>query len=289
MTPESLESLFQDFRNWLTTQSEWSLAEPVESSDMAGLSPLELSEHLTAIRHELKLLTQTNRGLNERVQDGLSQLSAAVTESRSSQSKESGEVAADSSEEQWRAALKLLLDLGDSLETAGKAVHTLRERFRRELAVESSTLEFPAFPALPSRDAPVSTWLGRRLGIDPQGTQSALRELDSAWRNWAEQLRLAWEQRRAADRQLVELARQWVESLAAGYTMSLQRIERLLPQLGLERIACLATPFDPETMEVIAVELDSDRPPEEVVEVLRHGYRRGGRLFRLAQVRVAGR
>ena len=76
-------------------------------------------------------------------------------------------------------------------------------------------------------------------------------------------------------------------SLATGYTMSLQRVERALERHGLEAMAVVGTAFDPERMEVLEVVADSGRPSGEVVGEVRRGYVWQGRVFRYAQVRVA--
>ena len=78
-----------------------------------------------------------------------------------------------------------------------------------------------------------------------------------------------------------------VESLVVGYTMSIQRLDRVLEAHGLERIACAGRPFDPETMEVVDVVMDASRSSSEVIEEVSPGYRYGGQPFRCAQVRVA--
>jgi molecular chaperone GrpE len=69
--------------------------------------------------------------------------------------------------------------------------------------------------------------------------------------------------------------------------MSLQRIDRALAQHGLEPLAAVGRPFDPEVMEVVEAVAGSGRPAGEVVGEVRRGYRRNGRVFRCAQVRVA--
>ncbi len=74
--------------------------------------------------------------------------------------------------------------------------------------------------------------------------------------------------------------------VADGYALSLRRVERVLPQFGLEPIACEGQPFDPEAMEVVEVVDDPDRPAGTVVEEVRRGYRWDGRPFRSAQVKV---
>jgi molecular chaperone GrpE len=82
-------------------------------------------------------------------------------------------------------------------------------------------------------------------------------------------------------------SRQVLASILTGYTMSLQRVERALRQHGLEPIAAVGQPFDPERMEVLEVVADSGRPSGEVVGEVRRGYLWRGRVFRFAQVRVA--
>ena len=76
-------------------------------------------------------------------------------------------------------------------------------------------------------------------------------------------------------------------SVLTGYTMSLQRLERALAQQGLEPMQCLGQPFDPETMEVVEVVTQPGRFGIEVIDEVRRGYLRRGRVFRFAQVRVA--
>jgi molecular chaperone GrpE len=76
-------------------------------------------------------------------------------------------------------------------------------------------------------------------------------------------------------------------SLVSGYTMSVQRLERAVRQQGLEPIAAVGQPFDPERMEVLEAVSDSGRPAGEVLQEVRRGYLWNGRVFRYAQVRVA--
>jgi molecular chaperone GrpE len=78
-----------------------------------------------------------------------------------------------------------------------------------------------------------------------------------------------------------------LESLVTGYAMSLQRVERALEQLGLERMQCAGRPFDPERMEVVEVVSEGVEPAGQVVAEIRPGYLWQGRVFRFAQVSVA--
>ena len=61
-----------------------------------------------------------------------------------------------------------------------------------------------------------------------------------------------------------------------------------LVALGVERIDPLGEPFDPESHEAVAVNVDDEQASdgETVVEVLRAGYRCRGHLVRPAMVRV---
>jgi molecular chaperone GrpE len=79
--------------------------------------------------------------------------------------------------------------------------------------------------------------------------------------------------------------RPFVSGVADGYAMSLRRVERVLPQLGLEPIPTSGRPFDPDTMEV--VEVATGEPSGVVLEEVRRGYRWNGNVFRFAQVKVA--
>jgi molecular chaperone GrpE len=85
----------------------------------------------------------------------------------------------------------------------------------------------------------------------------------------------------------LEKLRQLVAAAADGYALSLRRVERLLPDLELEPMACLGELFDPETMEVVEAVGDTEQPPGFVVEEVRTGYRWRGQVLRFAQVKVA--
>jgi molecular chaperone GrpE len=75
--------------------------------------------------------------------------------------------------------------------------------------------------------------------------------------------------------------------VADGYALSLRRVERVLPQFGLEPIDCARAAFDPELMEVVEAVDAPGRPSGAVVEEVRRGYRWDGKVFRPAQVKVA--
>ena len=74
--------------------------------------------------------------------------------------------------------------------------------------------------------------------------------------------------------------------VADGYALSVRRADRALAEAEVEAVPCVGLPFDPDTMEVVAVVTTIDRPGR-VVEEVRRGYRWRGALVRPAQVKVA--
>ena len=90
-----------------------------------------------------------------------------------------------------------------------------------------------------------------------------------------------------AQTEVMDRLRTLLAGVADGYALSLRRVERVLPQFGLEPIACDGVPFDPELMEVVDVVEAPDRASGTVVEEVRRGYRWDGKPFRPALVKVA--
>jgi len=91
---------------------------------------------------------------------------------------------------------------------------------------------------------------------------------------------------RLAESETRNAARERLIAALTGLEMTVRRVERALVRHDLEPIATEGRPFDPETMEVLEVLAVNGRPPGEVVEEVRRGYRWRGRVFRYAQVRV---
>jgi molecular chaperone GrpE len=88
-------------------------------------------------------------------------------------------------------------------------------------------------------------------------------------------------------RQAASKLRQLAAAAGDGYAMSLRRVERILPTLQLEAIACTGEEFDPDLMEVVEVVADPDQSSGAVVEEVRPGYLWRGKVLRFAQVKVA--
>jgi len=92
---------------------------------------------------------------------------------------------------------------------------------------------------------------------------------------------------RLAESATLNASRERLVAALTGLEMTARRVERALARHDLEPIAVEGRPFDPETMEVLEAVAANGRPPGEVVEEVRRGYRWRGRVFRCAQVRVA--
>ncbi len=75
---------------------------------------------------------------------------------------------------------------------------------------------------------------------------------------------------------------------ARGIAMLRSRLESTLAGLGLVAVGTVGEPFDPSRHEAISLEPDPAATGEDVAQVIRPGYRLGGRLLRPAEVVVRG-
>jgi len=77
----------------------------------------------------------------------------------------------------------------------------------------------------------------------------------------------------------------WVQ----GFELVAQRMRDALARAGVTRLEPVGQHFDPHLHEaLIAVPAGADAEAGTVLEVIRHGYRRGDRVLRHARVAVAG-
>jgi molecular chaperone GrpE len=72
-----------------------------------------------------------------------------------------------------------------------------------------------------------------------------------------------------------------------GIRMVYQEMLRVLEKNGVERIDSVGAPFDPEIHEAVAVTEHPDFPEDTVVEEVRAGFMKNGKLLRPASVVVA--
>lgn len=74
-----------------------------------------------------------------------------------------------------------------------------------------------------------------------------------------------------------------------GLSLSVQKLEEVLRDQGLQRVDALGTPFDPALHEAIGTESSDEHPDDTVIDELRAGYRLHDRVVRPALVRVSRR
>ena len=251
MSADDVETMLDDFRAWLQEAKEIPAAAPAEQLDVATIV-----QHFIALRQEVNLQTKASRAQLDQNAQTIVMLQQALEGLQSSD--------ATSQDESLRPLLKTLIDAHDALSLAQREVQRL--------------LDIPSPPVLVSEGPPAidirlpfwARWLGLGAAIDEQ--LAPLR---------------AWRPAPPALDEIAQRSRQVLDALLVGYRMSLQRLERALEQHGLEPIACVGAPFDPEAMEVAEVVREEGRASTEVLQEVRRGYRWHGRLFRYAQVRVA--
>jgi molecular chaperone GrpE len=252
-----------DFRSWL----EAALAPPADGDAGPAAPPVDLHTLLgqfVALRHEVNLQTRAVRGQQEQNAETLRLLAESLDELRA---RDDPRGRARPGEDPLRPVLGTLIDLRDALALAARetrrgedALDPLLDRAAEALAPE----ETPPEP-------PRSFWGGLFGGKTPAASPT-----NQARREQVTQAREA-----------LGRVRQTVGGLLTGYAMALQRLERALAEQGLEPIPAAGEPFDPERMEVLEVVAGSGRPSGEVIEEVRRGYLRQGRVFRHALVRVA--
>jgi molecular chaperone GrpE len=248
LTPDAVAAVLADFQTWLSD-----LASAPPAAEPAPAPAIDLHTLLggfVALRHEVNLQTRATRAQQEQNAETLRQLGEALGALRQSPQPSEGEAA--------RPLLKTLVDLYDALALAEREVRRVQEAVLPALEALVAALVSAA-------EAPRRSFWARWFGAAPA--------------DGAERGRQA--------REAGERVRGMLASLATGYTMSLQRLDRALRQHGLEPMAVVGRPFDPERMEVLEAVADSGRGPGEVLDEVRRGYLQDGRVFRYAQVRVA--
>jgi molecular chaperone GrpE len=299
LTSAAIEAVLADFRSWLQHLSQTPPAEqPAEPPQFIDLHTL--LAQFVALRHEVNLQTKAARSQQELNGQTLQQLSQAMEVLRQTQAA-AQQTHPQAQDEALRPLLKTLLDVHDAFSLAEREIGRTGEAILPlldELASEPSTadpadadeepgmeaeLETEPMPTPPPKPSLWQRWFGRRpraanrIAAEEAGSSQASRRYEPV----GTQERLQKLERTA------ERVDQLLDSVLTGYRMSLQRLERSLRQSGLEPIACVGRPFDPEQMEVVAVVADSGHPAGEVLEEVRRGYLWRGRVFRYAQVSVA--
>ncbi|MDB5311652.1 MAG: GrpE protein [Gemmataceae bacterium] len=226
---------------------------PSPSPPTPGIDLFTLVGQFTALRHEVNMQTKAARAAVEQNAAVLEQLAAVRVEPDPDES---------STDDALRPVVKALVDTADALALSLRQMEKLRESAEPLLA----DLPGPRDEVPPPEPRPgfLARLFGGRAPAPPPD-----RPRDDRAKHAAAKLR------------------QFVAAAADGYAMSLRRVERVLPTVGLERLACTGSPFDPELMEAVEVVGASGQAAGTVVEDVRPGYWWRGKVFRFAQVKVA--
>lgn len=211
---------------------------------------LQLVEAFTALRQELKLQTKSSRGLESTVQEAVGGLERAIRQFETAEARGS-----QASDAMLEPLLKTFVELDEAFQRALGAFESAKKRAVMET--------------------------GDRLISDLEGEFATL----SFWqRMWARH----WQRRvlRVCRERSVEWLDRSLEPLDDGLKLVALRLQRLLEQQGVARIACVGRRVDPTRMNVVEILDDPSLDGETVVEELRPGYTWRDRMLRFAEVRA---
>jgi molecular chaperone GrpE len=282
LTPEAIEAVLADFRAWLEQAAALPAPGPPPEAEPIDLHTL-LGQFM-ALRHEVNLQTRATRAQQETTGETLQQLQQALDSLRQARTAQR-DAERDREEETLRPLLKTLVDVHDALALAQREVQRTQEQVLAALAPVTEWAQAAAIEqaqdssaALDKRPSIWARLFGSSASKTEEESADAARFTGSPQKNSEEMESI---------QQSATRVQQLLGSILAGYTMSLQRLERTLEQSGLEPIPCVGQVFDPEQMEVVATVTDQGRAAGKVVEEVRRGYLWRGRVFRFAQVSVA--
>jgi len=253
------EEVLTRFRDWLDqTRSECeTLDEHAADGELPGepVGLYQLVEQLTALRHDVRLLTKAARGTEERNEATLVSMQAAIEQFRAVEPKE-----ADAADKAARPLVEALVELDESLVRGRRVIEQAQHRILEEVNVELNE----ARDRLDQLYRTQPWW--RRLLCRP----------------WHEAMRDVYSGR------TIDTERRVFESLLEGYDLIHNRLRRTMQEQSIVRMECLGKPADPNSMTVVEVVSDSSRCPGTVVEEVRPGYFWNGKAFRFAEVKAVG-
>lgn len=256
------DEILHRFQDWLTQTNRdlERLADetpaPAETAPEADAPPpqpvglLPLVEAFTALRHELKLQTKSARGLEESLPAALAGLDRAMERFSTVEPQETA-----AAEKAMRPLIESLIELDEALRRGARAVAVSQQRLSEDLP--RRLLE-----DLEQRFAGQSAWQRWRAGPWQAELLQSVRQL-------------------VAQTQGPLLA-----SLGDGYELICGRLQRMLAEHRVERLACRGQAVDPARMRVVELVEAPGVPPETVVEEIRPGYAWRGRVLRYAEVRA---
>ena len=254
------EEILTRCQDWLRqTRSECDSLDEHASAEEGPDEPVglyQLVEQLTALRHDVKLLTRAIRGTEQRNEATLLSLQAAIEQFRGMESKE--EEAADKAA---RPLVEVLVELDESLVRCRSVIEQAKHRVLQDV------------------DAELKEGCDRLDGLFR--TQPWWRRL--LCRPWHESARGLYSDHAA------DTYRNIFDSLLEGYDLIENRLRRTMQQRSIVRMQCLGEQADPNRMTVVEVVSDPTRRPGTVIEEVRPGYCWDGRVLRFAEVKAVGK
>ena len=267
--------------------------------DVASLDLYTLLAALTALRQEVKLQTRSARHDREQTAQALEQVSHTVAQFDTMRQTEMHRYEA-ALQDAERAMAEALVEVHDAFSRATREAERIVASVTtglRQWSVwlrpgQDSVTETPQgrASAEPAVSPATASAEGAQLNGRPShlaGPQGVFSWLRAHFRRLG---RVADTRRPDATAVLQQCGSaagpmaDRLEGLAAGYKLSLERLERLLATYGIEPIACLGQPVEAALMEVVQIVVDPSQPSGIVLDEVRRGYRRHGRVYRFAQV-----
>jgi molecular chaperone GrpE len=253
------EQLLARYREWLDqTQAECDALDETHTDDQllgeqVGL--YQLAEQLTALRHDVKLLTKATRGAEERNEATLTSMNAAIEQFRSVAPREE-----EVSKNAARPLVEAIVGLDESLVRGRQVIEQARRRVLQEWNTELAEVR----DRLDELYRTQPWW--RRALIGP----------------WHRAARDAYSERS------LEIGRNIFDSLLEGYNLIQDRLRRVMQEQSIIRMECVGRPADPHSMTVVEAVSDPSRLPGTVVEEIRPGYHWAGTVLRFAEVKAVG-
>lgn len=236
------------FRTWLLALTE---PPPAPETIPPAVDLATVVGQFTALRHDVNLQTKAVRAATEQTAASLATVLAKLPDP-------DVEPAPD-----VKPLLKAVIDIADALLMAHRQIQKTMDLVE---PLVNEIDDAPTAPAVEVSDPKQPGFFGRLFGAKPAVVVVT--------------------QTQPPPQAATKLA-PLLAGLADGYALSLRRVEKVLPQYGLEAIECVGLPFDPELMEAVEQVGGTGKPSHTVIEEVRRGYRRNGTIHRFAQVRVA--
>jgi molecular chaperone GrpE (heat shock protein) len=253
------EQILSRYRDWLDqTQAECDLLDGQSADDETSVEPIglyQLAELLTALRHDVKLMTKASRGVEERNEATLLSMNAAIEQFRAVAPQED-----EAAQKAARPLVEAIVGLDESLVRGRRVIEQARQRVLEEWNTELGEV----------RDR-----LDELYRTQPWWRRAIIRPWHRATRD-------------VYSGRSLETGRNIFDSLLEGYNLIQNRLRRAMQEQLIVRMECIGEMADPHCMTVVEVVADPSRRAGTVVEEVRPGYHWAGTVLRFAEVKAVG-